>query len=129
MLETSVKWLEINREPWEMVESHWKATATIRLQDNRNNRNTSLSEILEKWPILTHPMGWLLIVQDFEYFELSSTEDAISQWPQFFQNVLKVCPLEKKKIPRVNELLQIIGSDQSDGMLFVYYCIIIFMQL
>lgn len=58
---------------------------------------------------------------------ISSTEDTISQWPQFFQTVLKVCPLEKKRIPRVNELLQIIGSDQSDGMLFVYYCIIIFM--
>ncbi|XP_025154494.1 uncharacterized protein LOC112588519 [Harpegnathos saltator] len=118
-LEISIKWLETNREPWEVVESHWKATgkpleATIRLQDNRNNRNTSLSEILEKWPILTHPMSWLLIVQDSENFELSSSEDAISQWPQFFQNVLKVYPLEKKKIARVNELLQIIGNDQSD---------------
>lgn len=98
MLEASVKWLETNREPWELVESHWKATATIREKDNRNNRNASLSEIFEKWPILNHPMGWLLIVQDFQHLELNAIEDVLSQWPQFFQNVLKVCPLEKKKI-------------------------------
>ncbi|XP_071652598.1 uncharacterized protein [Temnothorax longispinosus] len=115
VLETSVKWLETNQEPWEVVENHWKATATIRWKDNRNNRDTLLSDkIFEKWPILNHPMGWKLIVQDFEHFELSSTEDAINQWPQFFRNVLKVCPLEKKKTVRVNELLKIIESDQSD---------------
>lgn len=126
MLETSVKWLETNQEPWEVVENHWKATATIRWKDNRNNRDTLLSEIFEKWPILNHPMGWLLIVQDFEHFELSSTKDAINQWPQFFQNVLKVCPLEKKKTVRVHELLKIIESDQSDGT-FVYYCTQLFL--
>jgi len=41
------------------------------LNDTRNNRDKLLSEIFEKWPILNHPMDWLLIVQDFEHLELS----------------------------------------------------------
>jgi len=103
-----------------MVESHWKATATIRLNDTQNNRDKLLSEIFEKWPILNHPMGWLLIVQDFQHLELSTAEDAINQWPQFFLNVQKIYPLQKK-ILRVYELLQIIESNQSDGMFIYYY--------
>ncbi|XP_036139039.1 uncharacterized protein LOC118644497 isoform X2 [Monomorium pharaonis] len=114
VLDASVKWLETNREPWEMVENHWKATATIRLKDAENNRNKLLSDIFEKWPILIHPMGWLLIVHDFQYLEYCTTEDGISQWPQFFSNVAKICPLEKKKIFRARELFQIIESDNSD---------------
>jgi len=125
VVDASVKWLETNREPWEMVESHWKATATIRLNDTQNNRDKLLSEIFEKWPILNHPMGWLLIVQDFQHLELSTAEDAINQWPQFFLNVQKICPLQKKKILRVHELLQIIESNQSDGMFVCYYTLII----
>lgn len=102
-----------------MVESHWKATTTFRLNDNQKNRNIALSEIFEKWSILTHPKGYSLIVLDFQHLELGATEDAISQWLQFFQNVLKICPLDKKNILRVQELLQIIESNQNDGM-FIY---------
>lgn len=98
ILDASIKWLETNREPWEVVESHWKATASIRLNDIRQNREKSLSEIFEKWPILNHPMGWVLILQDFQFLDLSASEDAIKQWPQFFQNLQKICPLEKKKL-------------------------------
>lgn len=100
-----------------MVESHWKAAANLRSNNNYNNRNTLLSQIFEKWPILNHPMGWLLILQDFQYLELNAEEDAISQWPQFFQKIQQICPLDKKKILRVQELLQIIESDESNGML------------
>lgn len=32
-LETCIKWLENNQEPWNVVLSHWKATISIRLND------------------------------------------------------------------------------------------------
>lgn len=118
-LETSIKWLETNREPWEMVVNHWKSTVNYRLNDAQKNRNKPLSDVFEKWPILNHPMGWSLIVEDFKYLELHSTEDSISQWPQFFTNLKKLCPLTKKTIPRVRELLQIIEGDYSDGVFYI----------
>lgn len=120
VLDASIKWLETNREPWEMVENHWKTTVTTRLSDARSNRDKSLLEIFEKWPILNHPMGWSLIIEDFRYLELNATENSINQWTQFFLNIQKISPLEKKKILRAHELLQIIQSDHSDGT-FVYF--------
>lgn len=128
-----MKWLETNREPWEMVQSHWNSTITTRLNDTRNNRDQSLLQILEKWPILSHPMGWSLIVEDFRHFERNATENDINIWTRFFSNIEKINPLAKKKIPRTRQLLQIIESDNSAGKciycLFVYYYTIIFMYL
>jgi len=63
----------------------------------QTNGISYLPKYSKKWPILNHPMGWLLIVQDFQHLELSTAEDAINQWPQFFLNVKKICPLQKKK--------------------------------
>jgi len=121
VLENSIKWLETNQEPWSMVLSHWKSTSSHRLNDIRRDNSKTLSEIFKKWPILYHPMSWSLILQDFKYLELCTVDDAISQWPQFFQNVQKVCPLEKKKNVRAQELLNILESDLSDGTRQYYF--------
>ncbi|KAL0116442.1 hypothetical protein PUN28_009827 [Cardiocondyla obscurior] len=114
VLEASIKWLETNREPWEMVENYWKTTAFLRVKEAKKNRNQSLFEIFQKWPILNHPMGWVLIAHDFEYLKYNTTENSIDQWPQFFLNIQKICPLQKKKIVKAQELLDIIESDHSD---------------
>lgn len=55
---------------------------------------------LKKWPILNHPMCWSLIVEDFEYLNFHATENGINYWPQFFLNIQKICPLQKKKTLR-----------------------------
>lgn len=121
VLEDSIKWLETNQK-WSMILSHWKSTASYRLNDIRRDNSKTLSEIFKKWPILYHPMSWSLILQDFKYLEKCTVDDAISQWPQFFQNVLKVCSLEKKKNVQAQELLNILlESDQSDGTRQYYF--------
>ena len=121
VLETSIKCLENNQEPWDVVLSHWKATVSIRLNDIRKDSSKTISEIFKKWPILYHPMGWLLIREDFKYLKLCAIDDAISQWLQFFRNLQTICPLEKKKNLRVQELLEILESDQSDGITQYYF--------
>lgn len=121
VLETFIKWLENNQEPWDVVLSHWKATVSIRLNDIRKDSSKTISEIFKKWPILYHPMGWLLIREDFKYLELCAIDAANSQWPQFFRNLQTICPLEKKKNLRVQELLEILESDQSDGITQYYF--------
>lgn len=94
VLETSIEWLETNKEPWNMVQSHWKSTVSYRLNDIRKDNSKTISEIIKKWLILHHPMDWLLILEDFKHLELCTIDDAISQWSQFFQNLLKICPLQ-----------------------------------
>lgn len=100
-LETSVKWLETNQDPWNVVLSHWKATFSIRSNDIQEGSKKTISEIFKKWPTLNHPLGWSLLVEDFTNVKLCTKEDAISMWPQFFNKVHTMCPLDKKKIVRV----------------------------
>lgn len=109
VLETSITWLENNQEPWDMVQSHWKATVSYRINNIKKDNSKTISEIFKKWPILCHPMGWLLILEDFKYLELCAI-DAISEWSQFFRNVQQICHLEKKKTIRAQELLKILQS-------------------
>lgn len=52
VLETSIEWLETNREPWSMVQSYWKSTVSYRLNDIRKDKSKTISEIFKKWPIL-----------------------------------------------------------------------------
>lgn len=66
-------------------------------------------------------MGWLLILEDFKHLKLCTIDDAISQWPQFFQNLLKICPLQQKKSQRAQELLEILQCDLSDGKKHYYF--------
>lgn len=78
-------------------------------------------DCIEKWPVLRHPMGWKLIKQDFENWEFCTVQDAISQWPQFFCRLLQVCSAsDKKKLTRVNEILNILSKDLEDGNYQIY---------
>ncbi|KYM95709.1 hypothetical protein ALC62_13615, partial [Cyphomyrmex costatus] len=122
----SVKWLETNQEPWELVETHWKATTSIRLNDITKNSNT-VSDIFTKWPILKHPLGWLLIDQDFKCLNLDAIENAINQWPTFFKDVQKVCSLEKKKILRVEEYIIFIIFLKADSKAIAQLCALSYM--
>lgn len=65
MLNASIKWLQINREPWEMVEEHWKTTFNARLNDIRNNRDKLLSEFFEKMADFKSPNGLALNSRGF----------------------------------------------------------------
>ena len=119
-VQVSVNWLQTNQEPFDIVQGHWKATYPIRLESlTEKSKGEKIGELIETWPILRHPMGWMLIQQDFDNFGFCSVEKGIDQWPEFFGRVKQACFQDKSKIPRVKELCDILEKDLDDGIIFI----------
>lgn len=70
-MKESVKWLDENVAPWELVLQHLSTTFHIRHKDLNNIEEKTLYNLLNKWSILKHPQGYELIVQDFNKMNLS----------------------------------------------------------
>lgn len=59
-----VKWLNHNISPWEEVVSRWKHTTTARSIENKSK---TISEIFQRWPILSNPDA-LYLVRIYIYY-------------------------------------------------------------
>lgn len=73
-VQESIKWLEENLAPWQLVIQHWSITFDARRKELDNYKENTLCNFLNKWPILKHPEGYQLIVQDFDKMNLSKVK-------------------------------------------------------
>ncbi|KYN17823.1 hypothetical protein ALC57_09899 [Trachymyrmex cornetzi] len=98
ILQESVNWLETNQEPWELVESHWKATTSIRLNNIRRNEkftylNFKLNSTIQPYIIVVRltltKISSFFISLDKTLYKVSSVFEAIDTCFKIF-HVLNV---------------------------------------
>lgn len=109
-----------NRAPWELVLQHWRLTNYVRFGDLKSSTAKKICDIYEKWPILEHPHAYSLIKDDFLNYKITQDPidyDGIKQWPEFFENIKKVCPLDKKKEKdlRIKHLFSLLHTEDDEN--------------
>ncbi|KAK0157002.1 hypothetical protein PV327_011464, partial [Microctonus hyperodae] len=89
-VEHSNKWLKVHRNPWNDVLNHWRITFNYRRKSIRNNKGGKVNFLLEEWPILKQPNGFILIESDFDDMKL--TENVITKeiWDKFLKNICTI---------------------------------------
>ncbi|XP_039302929.1 uncharacterized protein LOC113005941 [Solenopsis invicta] len=104
-VQDSMKWLDENVAPWELVLQHWLATFDIRRKHINNFEEKTLHNLLNRWSVLKHPQGYQLIVQDFDTMNLSKVKLDLNIWQQFVDVIIKhsTCNIKNDE---VNLMLQ-----------------------
>ncbi|XP_039306130.1 uncharacterized protein LOC113005950 [Solenopsis invicta] len=104
-VQDSMKWLDENVAPWELVLQHWLTTFDIRRKDINNFEEKTLHNLLNRWSVLKHPQGYQLIVQDFDTMNLSKVKLDLNIWQQFVDVIIKhsTCNIKNDE---VNLMLQ-----------------------
>lgn len=87
-VQESIKWLDENVAPWELVLQHWLLTFDIRRKDLNNFEEKSLNTVFNKWSVLKHPQGYQLIVQDFNTMDLSKVSLNVNIWMNFVDMII-----------------------------------------
>ncbi|XP_066600970.1 uncharacterized protein [Prorops nasuta] len=113
-IKDSITWLGKHQAPWESVISHWEVTRATRISEWQKNKDKHIFDIIDKWPILRNPMGFMLIEKDFDYLELTKEVNSIENWYSFFERIHAVCPTNKKKIQRVENLNDLLQQEIGD---------------
>ncbi|XP_036144984.1 uncharacterized protein LOC118646384 [Monomorium pharaonis] len=105
-IQESIKWLDENVAPWELVLQNWLLTFDIRRKDLNNFEEKTLHDLLNKWPILKHPQGHQLIIQDFDTMNLSKVNLDLNIWQQFMDVMLKHSTCINTKHDEVNLMFE-----------------------
>lgn len=95
-MKESVKWLDENLAPWELVLQHWSVTFDVRHKDLNNAEEKTLCNFINKWSILKHPQGHQLIVQDFDKINLSKVTLNFDMWQKFMNVIVKYSSFNAK---------------------------------
>lgn len=112
-MEISIEWLKKNQAPWELVLQHWIKTYEIRRGYFEKER--TLTDIFTEWPILKHPSGHSLIIEDFKRMDLSEETLTMDKWEKFFQQIRKKTTITHKD-DNVNTLIETLhDKDINDG--------------
>lgn len=92
----SVDWLKIYRTPWEDVVSHWGITFNFRRKSIEKCEGGKVHLLLEQWPILKQPNGFLLIERDFDAMNLTKVVITNEIHNIFCENVRAIQPLNDR---------------------------------
>ncbi|XP_066599964.1 uncharacterized protein [Prorops nasuta] len=111
----SLLWLQNNEAPWELVEMHWKKTSTFRLNQWQSKSEKQVFDIIRNYRVLQLPLGYMLIVDDFANWNLTTELLSFEKRNSFFNKLIKVCPLPIEKIAYVRilsgALTEVISDD------------------
>lgn len=86
-IQDSIQWLHNNQMPWELVLQHWHKTFNLRRENIDKSKENTLFDILTTWPILKHPHGYSLIIEDFKHMVLSEETLTMNKWDTFFHHI------------------------------------------
>ncbi|CAH0698530.1 unnamed protein product [Spodoptera exigua] len=75
--EEKLTWLQNSIDPWRMVEEYWRATATVRLKPIIVGEG-KISEYFNTFPALTQPLGYTLLLHDFEILHQNKNDGLFS---------------------------------------------------
>ncbi|KYN00656.1 hypothetical protein ALC62_08565, partial [Cyphomyrmex costatus] len=95
-IQASIHWLQTNQTPWELVFQHWHNTFNSRRANIEKSMENTLFETFNTWPILKHPHGYSLIVDDFKRMGLSEETLTIDKWEAFFHRLTSNIKLSQK---------------------------------
>lgn len=116
----SIEWLKRHQAPWELVVQHWSKTFNIRSKNIKSSNQRNLINIFTEWPILKHPNGYFLILEDFKCMNLSKETLSMDKWENFFQRIRSRIPLSHKD-DTVNILLETLeDKDIANGKEIFY---------
>ncbi|KAK0073836.1 hypothetical protein PV326_013025, partial [Microctonus aethiopoides] len=115
--EHSIEWPKVHRNPWNDVLNHWRITFDYRRRNIRKNKGGKVNLLLEEWPILKQPNGFLLIESDFDDMKLTKIVNTKEIWDKFSENVHTIQPYNDRDANAacLHDLL--ILDDHSDGAL------------
>lgn len=72
----------------------------------------TLNAIIEAWPILRNPNGYILINEDFVSLNLIQKSVGLDEWKHFFNKLRICCPLSKNFTnATTNELINILEQN------------------
>lgn len=95
-LEESLEWLAEFEEPWEEAESHWLNTWEYRRNKFGEDFSQKVVDVIQDWPILRTPKGYLLICMDFQLMQLGQNEQGIdTKFTLMISKILEINPLRE----------------------------------
>lgn len=106
--------------PWELVLQHWRKTFHTRRINIEKEKENTLLDVFTKWPILKHPNGHSLIIEDFKDMSLSVETLTSDTREAFFQRVIS-CVKPASKDDQLHVLMKILqAANINDGKCFLY---------
>lgn len=118
-VQESIQWLCNNQMPWELVLQHWHKTFNIRKENIKKSKENTLLDTFTRWPILKHPHGHSLIIDDFKHMSLSKEKITIDKWNTFFHNITS-CVKPSQKDDQLNLLMETLqDTNINEGKLFL----------
>ncbi|XP_055548889.1 uncharacterized protein LOC129732240 [Wyeomyia smithii] len=127
-LQTSIKnWLRNNLDPFEKVQHSWQKTVLLRCKAIEQETDANKSNVLNKWPRIRDPNGYLLIDEDFDYIygDTSHSDKLYGNWSSFlkvFHDYISSCKLKDQHSLRLLEHLNE-DSIAEDTRNFIYCCL------
>jgi hypothetical protein len=111
-LKESIKWLNENLAPWELVFHHWSITYDMRHKDLSNAEEKTLCNLVNKWSILKHPQGHELIVHDFDQMYLTNVTLNLEKWQYFMDIIIKYSTFNAKD-DETNLMLEVLKNEST----------------
>lgn len=105
-IEDSIRWLQNNQVPWELVLQHWRKTYNVRRENIEKSQENMLVDTFTKWPIFKHPNGCSLILEDFKCMALSEEVLTMEKWEAFFTSITSYIKDVNKKDDQLHVLME-----------------------
>lgn len=105
----ALQWLKNNSEPFTEVVEKWKATYIKRNEE----LPPTIVEYFGFYPGLRHPLGYLLLEEDFKVSHPDKDSNLLNKWPHVCQKILQVA--KTRKDTYIKEVLQTLNDKIHDG--------------
>lgn len=105
-LQSLKKWLKYNFDPWETIKTNWIKTCGLRKKE-MSMKKFSFTEFLEQWPRYTKPIGFELVVIDFDDSYPDSASNLKILWPQYTKTIIGVARKHAKEYKHNEKLAQL----------------------
>ncbi|KAE8742498.1 hypothetical protein FOCC_FOCC011964 [Frankliniella occidentalis] len=92
-------WLKNGRTPWPKALEKWSTVAPLRFRALFEGAGKFVNSYIDEWPVLTHPSGHELILQDFSLLYPNSENGLFLNW-DYFLNVTEMVRNYKPKTDR-----------------------------
>ncbi|KAK4882651.1 hypothetical protein RN001_005970 [Aquatica leii] len=99
----SICWLQKNIHPWIKVEEFWKVTCTSRLKTYINEK-TEIHAYFKLYPCLGEPLGYSLLLLDFEHTYPNKANLLFTEWPLIYKNLINLS--RRKKCPILEAIIK-----------------------
>ncbi|XP_055533791.1 uncharacterized protein LOC129723538 isoform X2 [Wyeomyia smithii] len=115
-LQTAIKnWLRNNLDPFEKVQLNWKKSVFLRCEAIEQETDANKSNVLNEWPRIKDPNGYILIHEDFDYIygNTSNSDRLYNSWCSFlevFHKFIGTCKLKD------HYSLQLLEHSNSDSI-------------